>query len=207
MLRVLTYAATVGFTRAELEGFRGATLPDLLGPNVRLLFVGINPGLRSAAVGAPFGGGSNRFYPALYAASIVDRRIVASAGFRPEDVAHLLDRGVGITSLVRGATARADELSPEQLRDGAASLKLRVREIAPAAVAILGITTYRIAFARPDAVVGRQPLDVGGVQTWVVPNPSGLNAHATLPMLAATYREVAVAAGIEVFDQRTDLRS
>jgi TDG/mug DNA glycosylase family protein len=191
---------TPAFTRADLESFRGQTLPDVLGNPTRLLVVGINPGLRAVAVQAHFGGGSNRFYPALHQAGIVDRRIDASVGFRPEDVAHLRDRGVGITSLVPGATARADELTAAELRSGAAGLGDRVRRIAPAVVALLGITAYRTAFGRPTATVGRQPDHLGtDIAVWVVPNPSGLNRHATLADLAVAYREVAVAAGITPF--------
>lgn len=195
----MLYSPAVKFTHAELAAFRGGTLPDLLGPDVRLLFVGINPGLRTVAVQAHFGRRGNRFYPALYRAGILDREIDASAGFDPDDLAHLEARGVGITSLVPGATARADELSRDELTSGAASLARRVARIRPGAVAMLGITAYRIAFGRPKAVVGRQPQDIGGVQLWVVPNPSGLNAHATAAGLGEAYREVAVAAGIDVF--------
>jgi TDG/mug DNA glycosylase family protein len=190
----------VRFTRAELEAFRGATLPDLVEPGVRLLFVGVNPGLRTVAVQAHFGRRGNRFYPALYRAGIVDRLIDASSGFDPRDRAHLAARGVGITSLVAGATARADELHATELVEGARSLTRRVARIGPRALAVLGITAFRIAFERPKAVVGRQPGDLGGAQLWVVPNPSGLNAHATLPILAEAYREVAIAAGIEIYD-------
>jgi TDG/mug DNA glycosylase family protein len=191
----------VSFTRDRLIAFRGRTVPDLLGPHVRLLIVGINPGLRAAAVQAPFGGGSNRFYPALFAAGITDRPVDARNGFLPADLEHLHDRGVGITSLVAAATARADELSPAQLVEGAAQLEARVESIAPRVVAMLGITAYRVAFAEPQAVVGRQPRSLGGAELWVVPNPSGLNAHATLASLAADYREVAIAAGIPVYDR------
>lgn len=188
-------------SRSDLDSFRGQSLPDLLGNPTRLLFVGINPGLRAVAVQAHFGGGgSNRFYPALYRAGIVDRRIDASEGLRPDDLAHLQERGVGITSLVPGASARADELTAAQLVAGAVALPDRVRRIAPAAVAMLGITAYRTAFAMPSATVGRQREHLGtGVAVWVVPNPSGLNRNATLSDLADAYREVAVAAGITPF--------
>lgn len=188
----------MGLTRAELDAFRGATLPDLVGPKVRLLFVGVNPGLRTVAVQAHFAPRGNRFYPALFRAGIVDRLVDASAGFVPDDQAHLVTRGVGITSLVAAATARADELGVAELVAGARSLTERVRRIGPAVVAVLGITAYRVAFERPKAVVGRQPEKLGGAQLWVVPNPSGLNAHATVASLANAYREVAIAAGIEV---------
>jgi double-stranded uracil-DNA glycosylase len=190
------------FSRAELESYRGGTLPDLLGPDTRLLFVGINPGLRTVAVQAHFGRRGNRFYPALFRAGIVDHVIDASAGFVPEDRALLVNRGIGITSLVAGATARADELTRAELVAWARNLVPRVALIRPAVVAILGITAYRVAFARPKATVGRQAEGIGGAQLWVVPNPSGLNAHASLADLAAAYREVAVAAGILRPDQR-----
>ena len=186
----------MGFTRAQLEQFRGGTLPDLLGPSTRLLFVGINPGLLTVAVQSHFGRRGNRFYPALHRAGIVDRVIDASNGFRSEDRTLLLEAGIGITNLVPWATARADELTPEQLRDGAHMLERTVRRVRPTVVAMLGITAYRIAFGRPKAVVGPQPQPLGGAPVWVVPNPSGLNAHARLPDLAAAYREVARAAGI-----------
>ena len=188
------------FTRAELDTFRGKFLPDLLGAHVRVLFVGINPGLRTVAVQAHFGGGSNRFYPALYHAGITDRLILASSGLAPDDLAHLISRGVGITNLFAGATARADELTPAELRSGSKSLATRVSAVRPGVVAILGITAYRTAFERPAARVGRQPELLGGAPLWVVPNPSGLNAHAPLAALATAYREVAIAANIDVFD-------
>lgn len=190
----------MGFTRAELLAFRGKTLPDLLGPETRLLIVGINPGLLTVAVQSHFGRRGNRFYPALYRAGIVDRLIDAADGFAEADRAHLIARGVGITNLVPMATARADELSTEELLAGAKALERRVRRIKPGAVAMLGITAYRTAFGRPKASVGLQPERLGGAELWVVPNPSGLNAHATLDGLAAAYREVAIAAGIDVLD-------
>jgi TDG/mug DNA glycosylase family protein len=190
----------VRLTPAELDACRGGTLPDLLGRDVRLLFVGINPGLRTVAVQAHFGRRGNRFYPALFRAGVVDREIDASEGFVPDDLAHLKARGVGITSLVPGATARAAELSAADLVAGARSLAARVPDIGPRVVAMLGISAYRIAFEQPKAVVGRQPGSIGGARLWVVPNPSGLNAHATLASLSAAYREVAVAAGIDVYD-------
>jgi TDG/mug DNA glycosylase family protein len=189
----------MGFTRAELETYRGGTLPDLLGPRVRLLFVGINPGLWTVATQSHFGRRGNRFYPALFAAGITDHAIDASGGFDLADVAHLHDRGVGITSIVAGATARADEIEPGALVAGAAGLRERVSRIRPAAIAVLGITAYRVGFERPRASVGRQPEDLAGAQLWVVPNPSGLNAHESVASLGAAYREVAAAAGIAVY--------
>ena len=185
-------------SRAELSRFRGGTLPDLLGPHTRLLFVGVNPGLSAVAVQAPFPGRGNRFYPALFKAGITDRLIDASAGFAPGDRDYLADRGIGITALVSRATARAAELHPAELRAGARDLVMTVADVKPRLVAVLGITAYRIAFARPKAVVGRQPGLFAGTQLWVVPNPSGLNAHSSVADLAAAYREVAIAAGLDL---------
>jgi TDG/mug DNA glycosylase family protein len=152
----------VKFSPAELDAFRGSSLPDLIGPGVRLLFVGVNPGLRSAAVQAQFAFRGNRFYRALREAGIVDRLIDASDGFRDEDQAHLIGRGVGITSLVPRATARADELDRDELIAGARALAIKVGRLRPTVVTILGVTAYRVAFARPHAVVGRQPESIAG---------------------------------------------
>jgi double-stranded uracil-DNA glycosylase len=188
----------VGFSRAELDAYRGVSLPDLTGDGLRLLIVGINPGLQSAAMQAHFSR-RGRFYKALYLAGITDRVIDASGGMHPDDRAHLIMRGVGIASLVPGATRRADELDARQLRAGAQNLARRVAALRPAVVAMLGITAYRKAFLRAAAVVGRQPEPLAAAQLWVVPNPSGLNAHSSLADLSAAYREVAIAAGIDVF--------
>jgi len=181
------------FTRAELRSFTGATLPDLIAEGVRLLFAGINPGLRSVAVQGHFAPRGNRFYPALLRAGITDHLIDASAGLSASDRDYLLGRGVGITSLVARATASAAELA-----EGAQALAERVRRYRPRVVAILGVTAYRTAFNSPRAVLGRQPEDLNGIQVWVVPNPSGRNAHASADTLAAAYREVALAAAIDL---------
>jgi len=190
--------ARISFTRAELKSFTGATLPDLIAEGVRLLFVGINPGLRSVAVQGHFAPRGNRFFPALLRAGITDHLIDASAGLTPGDRDYLLGRGVGITSLVPRATASADELGPAELAEGARTLAGKARRFRPHVVAILGVTAYRTAFGAPRAVLGRQPQDLNGAQLWVVPNPSGRNAHAPLDTLAAAYREVALAAGIDL---------
>ncbi|GAA1446126.1 mismatch-specific DNA-glycosylase [Leifsonia poae] len=187
------------FSQAELQAFTGKTLPDLIPRPTRLLIVGIKPGLLTVAVQAHFARRGNRFYPALFRAGITDHVIDASSGFDPADVRQLEDRGIGITCIVPGATARAAELTPAQLRAGGAALRERVADIRPSVVAFLGISAYRIAFDEPKALVGRQPLDWGSSQVWVVPNPSGLNAHASLADLTAAYREVAVAAGIDPY--------
>jgi TDG/mug DNA glycosylase family protein len=184
------------FTKAELESFRGAFVPDLLGPDVRLLFVGINPGLWTAATQTHFAHPVNRFYPALLKAGIIDRPINQSTGMDDDDRDYLRSRGIGITNLVRRATARADELDAEELREGGEALVRLVAERRPKVVAVAGITAYRSAFGQKKAVLGRQPEDVAGAQLWVVPNPSGLNAHATIDTLAVAYAEPARAAGI-----------
>ena len=184
--------------RDELERYRGAPVDDLVGPGLRLLLVGINPGLWTAAVNAHFARPGNRFWPALYRAGIVDRPIDASRGLMPADADLLVTKGVGITNIVNVATARADELTAEQLRDGARRLEELVRTAGPRVVGVLGLTAYRQAFGQPKAVAGRQPEDLGGAELWIAPNPSGLNAHASLASLAADYRELAVRAGVPV---------
>jgi TDG/mug DNA glycosylase family protein len=188
----------VGFTRAELDSYRDATLPDLLGPSTRLLFVGINPGLWTAATQAHFSRRGNRFYPALLAAGIIDRPIDASAGYTAEDRDYLLERGIGITNLVARATARADELTNDELLAGGRRLAAHVADLGVPVVAVLGITAYRTAYGLPRATTGRQSETLGGAKLWVVPNPSGLNAHSSLAALAQAYREVAIAAGLDV---------
>lgn len=184
------------FTRSELESHRGEEVPDLLGPGLRLLFVGINPGLWTAAVQTHFAHPANRFYPALTEAGILDRRIDPAAGMDEEDRAAFTRRGLGITNLVSRATARADELSRDELRAGAQRLEALVRERRPRVVAVLGITAYRTASGDRAAVAGRQPAALGGAALWVVPNPSGLNAHETVASLARAYREPAAEAGV-----------
>ncbi|GAA2071258.1 mismatch-specific DNA-glycosylase [Williamsia deligens] len=186
----------MGFTREQLAAHRGAIVDDLVDDRCRLLFVGINPSLWTAATGAHFARPGNRFYPALYRAGLVDRVIDASAGMTPTDRAALLDAGIGITNVVARATARADELDDTELRDGAVALEARVAAIAPRVVAVAGVTAYRTGFGRRRAVVGEQPERLAGAQLWVVPNPSGLNAHETADTLAAHYRAAGLAAGI-----------
>jgi TDG/mug DNA glycosylase family protein len=177
-------------------------VPDLLPedggahPPVRLLFVGINPGLWTAATQTHFAHPGNRFYPALLRAGVVQRRIDPSAGMTDEDREHLRARGIGITNLVRRATARADELTAVELREGGERLRATVRRTRPLVVAVAGVTAYRSAFGRRAAAVGEQPEGLEGARLWVVPNPSGLNAHETVASLAAAYAEPARAAGL-----------
>lgn len=186
----------MGFTRAELESYRDQSIPDLVGPNLRLLFVGINPGLWTAAVQTPFAHPGNRFYPALRRAGIIDREIDPAAGFTDADRQYLIDRGIGNTNLVNRATARADELTSDELRTGAVRLRAFVRDHRPRVVAMAGITAYRIAFGARTAALGRQAEPLEGSELWIVPNPSGLNAHETIDSLATKYAEAARAAGL-----------
>jgi TDG/mug DNA glycosylase family protein len=190
----------VGFTRAELHACRDAVVPDLVGPGLRLLFVGINPGLWSAATRSHFARPGNRFYPALLRAGVAEHRIDASEGMTEADRRYLITRGIGITNVVARATARADELGREELRAGAELLASLVERHRPAVVAVLGVTAYRAAFERPKARAGRQTDLLAGAAVWVVPNPSGLNAHESIDSLAVAYRAPAAAAGILVGD-------
>ena len=190
------------FTRAELEEFRGHEVNDLVGPGLELLFVGINPGLWTAAVQTHFAHPTNRFYPALAAAGITEYEVDRVAGMTDADRAHLVARGVGITNLVPRATARASELSREELSEGGERLLRFVAEHRPKVVAVAGISAYRDAFGERAAVLGRQPETLesashwSGAALWVVPNPSGLNAHETVATLAAAYAAPAVEAGV-----------
>ncbi|HEU0256642.1 MAG TPA: mismatch-specific DNA-glycosylase [Microbacteriaceae bacterium] len=184
------------FTREELERFRDADVPDLVGPGVKLLFIGVNPGLWTAATATPFAHPGNRFYPALDKAGIVALPKNFADGFSDDDRAHIMAAGIGITNLVHRATVRADELSREELRAGASRVAEDVARWRPAVVAVVGITAYRTGFRRPKAVRGEQPELLSGARLWVVPNPSGLNAHDTVASLAEAYAEPARAAGL-----------
>ena len=182
-------------SRTELESFRGATVDDLMPTQLRLLFVGINPGLWTAAVNAHFARRGNRFWPALHAAGITSERIDASGGLPVEAAAELGDRGIGITNLVPVATARADELTADEVRIGGQRLRALVARRRPAVVAVLGVTAYRQAFGTQVAL-GRQEEGFEGAELWVLPNPSGLNAHESLASLAEWYGQAARAAGV-----------
>jgi TDG/mug DNA glycosylase family protein len=189
-------SAGVGFSRAELEAFRDATVPDLIGPGLRLLFVGINPGLWTAATSTHFAHPGNRFYPALLRGGVIDRVIDRGTGMTDDDREYLVRRGIGITNLVARATSKASELTAAELQNGAGRLRRFVAEHRPRVVAVAGVTAFRDAFGRRDAVLGRQRELLDGAELWVVPNPSGLNAHETIATLAAAYRAPAVAAGV-----------
>jgi TDG/mug DNA glycosylase family protein len=186
----------VGFRKEDLAAFEGRSVDDLNGPDMRLLLVGINPGLWTAATNTHFCHPSNRFYAALRLAGLIDWGFDTDIGMTGEERERFARSGIGITNLVNRATARASQLTAAELRDGARRLESRVAELSPEVVAIAGITAYRTAFRRPQALLGRQPETIAGAGLWVVPNPSGLNAHETIESLAGWYRLVADEAGL-----------
>ena len=169
-------------TREECLAAYGGTVPDLVAPGLRVLLVGINPGLMSAAIGHHFGNPANRLWPALHLAGFTPRRL------HPTESHELLGYGVGITNLVARATATAAELSPAEIRAGVEPLARLVATYAPRYVAFLGLTSYRTAFRRPDAAIGERPETLAGAHVWLLPNTSGLNAHYQLPDLAAAFK-------------------
>jgi TDG/mug DNA glycosylase family protein len=175
-------------SKAELSSARDKLLADVIARGLRLLFVGINPGLYSAAVGHNFGRPGNRFWPALALSGLTPRQLA------PTEERTLLDYGLGITNIVARPTARAEELTTEELRAGAVSLATKVKRFQPRIVAVLGIGAYRLAWGRPKARLGLQSERLATAAVWVLPNPSGLNAHHQLPELARQFAEVAAAA-------------
>jgi double-stranded uracil-DNA glycosylase len=173
----------------ELAAAMNRTIPDVARPGLRVLFSGINPGLYSAAVGYHFARPGNRFWPALHASGFTPRLL------RPQEQGELLDLGLGITNVVARATARADELDPAELREGGQILAAKVATLHPRWLAVVGITAYRVAFGDRRAVIGPQPQELGDARVWVLPNPSGLNAHWTPTTLAAEFARLRAAAG------------
>jgi TDG/mug DNA glycosylase family protein len=171
-------------TKEQLQAAAGKRVADLIAPKLEVLFVGINPGLYSAAVGHHFARPGNRFWPALYAAGFT-RRLLS-----PFEERELLPLGFGITNIANRATGAADELSRDELERGGKALEEKVRRFRPRRVAVLGLGAYRQAFARPKAGLGRQPQDLAGAELWVLPNPSGLNAHYQLEDFARLFREL-----------------
>lgn len=163
---------------------------------VRLLIVGVNPGLWTAAVNGPFARPGNRFWPSLHRAGLTGHLVDCSVGLSAEDEEHLAERGLALTNLCGRATVRADELSPEELREGARRVARLAEELRPGAVAVAGITAFRTAFELPKARLGRQdaasiPFWPEGIPLWALPQPSGLNAHETIDTLAEKWRAVA----------------
>lgn len=171
-------------TRRDLEAARQRTLPDVLGPDLAILFCGINPGLYSAAIGHHFGRPGNRFWPALYAAGITPRI------YLPSENRLLLDHRCGLTDIVERATARADELTPAELRAGRQRLEAKLERFTPRFLAVLGIGAYRTAFDSPRARLGLQPETFGSTRIWVLPNPSGLNAAHQMTDVASAMGEL-----------------
>jgi TDG/mug DNA glycosylase family protein len=171
-------------TRADLAAAEGKTVADVIAADLKVLFCGINPGLYTAAIGHHFGRPGNRFWPALYASGITERLL------SPYDERELLPRGYGITNIVARASARADDLSEEELLEGARILERKAARYRPQYIAFLGITAYRTAFERPRAVLGLQTEMLGETKIWVLPNPSGLNAHHSADALARLFGEL-----------------
>jgi double-stranded uracil-DNA glycosylase len=175
-------------TRQQLSAARGKTVPDVIAPGLKVLFCGINPGLYSAAVGHHFARPGNRFWPTLHAAGFSAR---LSSPFEERE---LLQSGYGITNLVDRATGSADELSTEELITGGRRLERKVLRYRPTIVAFVGMTAYRTAFGRPHASVGKQLEKIGSSAVWVLPNPSGLNAHYGLGDFARLFAELRLTA-------------
>ena len=175
-------------TKQQLEAAAGKTLPDVIGPDLRVLFCGINPGLYTAAVGHHFARPGNRFWPALHKSGFTNRLV------SPFEESELLELGIGITNVVAHATATAAELTREDFVKGGRSLTAKVRRYRPRIVAVLGVGAYRQAFAKPRALIGEQAERIHAARVWVLPNPSGLNANYQLPELVRLFREMREAA-------------
>ena len=176
-------------TKEQLAAAEGVRVPDVIDHGLGVLFCGINPGLYSGAVQHHFARPGNRFWPTLHAAGFTPRRL------GPFEERELLQFGLGITNLVGRATATADRLHNDELSAGARALRQKVQRYEPRWVAFLGLTAYRVAFDRKGATIGRQDQTVAGSHVWLLPNPSGLNAHYQLPDLAVVFGELRVAAG------------
>lgn len=179
-------------SKEQVAAALGQAVPDVLAPALPILFVGINPSLYSAAVGHHFGRPGNRFWKGLRAGGLTPRLL------SPFEEDLLPTLGMGITNLVDGATATAAEVTVDELRAGARVLEAKVQALAPRIVAFLGIQMYRDAYGLPRATVGPQPETIAGARVWVLPNPSGLNAHFqvdALGRLFAQLRQAAFGAG------------
>ncbi len=168
-------------TRAELEEARSRVIPDVIAPGLRVLFSGINPGLYSAWTGRHFARPGNRFWPALHASGFTPRLLL------PAEQDELLPLGLGVTNVVARTTARADELTSEEIAAGGELLRAKMHRFAPRWLAVLGVTAYRVAFEDRTAKVGPQSLTIGDTGVWVLPNPSGLNAHYSAAALAEEF--------------------
>ncbi len=171
-------------SKQELEAARNKVVPDVIAPGLDVLFCGINPGLYTAAIGHHFGKPGNRFWPALHLSGFTPRQI------SPYNEQELLALGLGITNVVMRTTAAADELTPEELRAGAKALRRKVFRYKPRFLAVLGLGAYRVGFGVTKAAVGPQEESIGSTRVWLLPNPSGLNAHYQLPELAREFRKL-----------------
>jgi TDG/mug DNA glycosylase family protein len=171
-------------TPAELLAAADKTIADLIAPDLRVLFCGINPGLYSGATGHHFARPGNRFWPALHAGGFTPRLV------HPWEESELLSYGLGITNFVTRTTAAAAELSDDELRRGAKDLEEKILRYRPRVLAVLGVGAYRTGFARKTAKLGPQPDTIGDTRLWILPNPSGLNAHYTPKALGALFREL-----------------
>jgi TDG/mug DNA glycosylase family protein len=171
-------------TKEQLAAAYGKKVADVISPNLKVLFCGINPSLYSAAVRHHFARPGNRFWPTLHAAGFTQRLL------SPFEERELLRNGLGITNLVDRATASANELSTEELMAGAYRLERKIRRYRPAFIAFVGITAYRTAFSRPQASLGRQPEKISNSCIWILPNPSGLNAHFQLRGFARLFAQL-----------------
>src|SRR5580658_1508790 len=178
------------FSPAELEAARRMRLADVIADDLVGLFCGANPGLSSAAAGAPFATPSDRWWPALYESGFTPRRLA------PHEAHELLALGLGLTSLVRRPTVGVAELAEAEFVEGGRLLRRRVLARHPRWLAVLGVTAYRAAFGRPDAAVGLQEDTIGATRLWILPNPSGLNAHYPPRALATEFARLRVAAGL-----------
>ena len=176
-------------TPADLSDAVNRTVPDAVADGLDVLFCGINPGLYSGATGHHFARPGNRFWPTIHRAGFTPRQL------RPDEENELVRLGIGITNIVVRTTATAAELTRDELRTGARRLEALVERHRPRCVAILGVTAYRTAFERPKAQMGRQPERLAGSQLWVLPNPSGLNAHYQLPALIEVFADLRRALG------------
>ena len=175
-------------TPEEIRAAEGKTIRDVIANELDVLFCGINPSLYTAAVGHHFARPGNRFWPALHASGFTPRL------FAPSEEQGLLELGLGITNLVARATARADQLRPEEIRRGAETLRRKVLERRPRFLAVLGVQSFRLGFDEPGASVGPQERSLAGTRVWLLPNPSGLNAHYTPAALAEEFRKLRIAA-------------
>ncbi|MFJ9212884.1 G/U mismatch-specific DNA glycosylase [Streptomyces sp. NPDC102264] len=172
----------------ELEAARDRVIPDVVAGGLRVLFCGINPGLMSAATGHHFARPGNRFWPVLHLSGFTPRRLL------PAEQNELLTYGLGITNVAARATARADELTAEEFREGGRILTAKVERLRPGWLAVVGITAYRTAFDDKKARIGPQERTIGDTRIWALPNPSGLNAHWTAETMAEEFARLRAAA-------------